>query len=177
MEKSWCPLPQSKQSINSPRKLTANLPCVQWPCSFSCVDRGLLSPCYSEPFRACQNLSMIRFLSQDQNAAGVSSKLSFLEERDHRKEGSKQLRISLSLGSTMLQQLPHVSTWCYRHNYALGADGILTVRAASWAGGLGRDRWSGAKGYSCISWAATCLKVLCCWTLELSPRDPNPPSM
>lgn len=85
---------------------------------------------------------MIRFLSQDQNAAGVSSQLSFLEGREHPKEGSRGLRISLSPGSAMLQQLPHVSTWCYRHSYALGADGILTVRAAgqvAWAGtgGLG----------------------------------------
>lgn len=84
---------------------------------------------------------MIRFLSQDQNGAGVSSKLSLLEDRDHPKEGSKRLRISLSLGSAMLQQLPHVSTWCYRHNYVLGTDGILIVRAAGQVAGQGQVVW------------------------------------
>lgn len=75
------------------------------------------------------------FLSREQNGVDVTNKLSFLEDRDHPKEESKSLRISLALGSAMLQGLPHVSTCCYRHNYALGANGILTVRALGrWPG-------------------------------------------
>lgn len=110
---------------------------------------------------------MVRLSSQEQNGVDGTIELSFQEDRGRPMEEPRWLRISPALGSTVLQQLLHFSIRC-RHNYALGAKGMLTVKA--WAGGLDRDRWSGTQGYSCMS----CARDLCLEDLESSPRDPTP---
>lgn len=96
---------------------------------------------------------MARCLSQEQKGVGITNELSFLEDRDHLKEESRDLRVTPSTGQChapaitsclLLLLQTQLCTW---GQWDVNSEGIGQV-ARTGTGGLGLE------AYSCISCAA-----------------------